>query len=359
MIACIAKNDRGRPLFSALAALNPRYRDLGYATGTQSALRHGFASSVGLDIAQMKRDARFSPQFLASLSNSCSELLRAQSEKVDAVIYWGATNLPFNRAQKSYPYYIISDGPFDPNDDSYPVEWKPKRWATQYLATQREVFSGAVHTFTLSDWARNKIISVHGISPEKVSKVGWGPLGCIGDAIYEVGINKKILLSVGSDWRRKGMDVVAEAGAMIAKEFPDVQTVLMGVPGDLVIKPAPGVLLMPYAVPSTVVHTMMRQRTAFIIAARFDASPHVIYEALQYGTPVIGTNTCGVPEAIDAPNGGWVISKTQIDLLVEAMRQAILTSSPERRLMARKVYDQSGGWAGSAHRIHDVIGRQP
>ncbi len=355
MIACIAKNDRGRPLFSALTAEDSRYRDLGYATGDRSSLMKGFIGSLGTDLGQMKRDARFSPAFLASLSQSCATLLQRENDPIDAVVYWGATNLPYDAAKKTYPYFVISDGPFDPEDASYPVEWKPKRWALQYLATQRKVFEGARHVFTLSDWAREKVISVHRLSADKVTKAGWGPLGCIGAPITETGVNKKILLSVGSDWRRKGMDVVAEAGAIVAKEFPNVQTVLMGVPGDMILKPAPGVLLMPYSVPSTVVHTMMRHSTALIIAARFDASPHVIYEALQYGTPVIGTRTCGVPEAINAPNGGWVIDRTEVNLVVEAMRRAVLDESPDKRRQARQVYDESGGWAGCAQRIHAVV----
>lgn len=345
MIACFGKNERGAHLFAALAQLDRRFVDLGVVRPSRRAHLAGLVSSVAPSIPEMKREARFSPPFLQGTTDACVELL--QGKQVEEVLYWGATNLPV-APSSSIPFSIVTDGPFDPNDPSYPVEWKPRRWEKQYLATQRTVFERAKHVFTLSEWARQKILTVHGLPPEKVTKCGWGPLGCFYPPRLDASPGTKLILSVGSDWRRKGMDLVAEAGAILHAEDPSVQTVIAGVPGDLRIAPRPGVSLLATNTPAPVIHTLMRAARCLVVAARFDASPHVIYEALQYGTPVVGTNVCGVPEAIDAPHGGVVAESPDAPSLVHALRTLLQSDESECRMNARRTFIESGRWEASA-----------
>jgi len=302
MIACIGKNNRGRFLFEKLHQIDKRFVDLGVVEESRPALLTGFVKSVSWDLGQMKRDARFSPDYRRAMTKRSIGLIDALQDEVEAVIYWGATNMPVDPKRHRFPWYIVTDGPFDPNDSSYPVEWKPARWSNSYFADQSQIYHSCNHVFTLSEWARQKIIKVHGVSTDKVTKIGWGPLGCIGPPLKLPEGGKKVFLSVGSDWYRKGMDIVAEAGAIAAKHNEDIETIIIGEPNGLVIQAAKGVTLVPGLLPSTVVHSLMRQATAVVVASRFDASPHVIPEALQYGVRVIGNNVCGIPEMVEPQN---------------------------------------------------------
>jgi glycosyltransferase involved in cell wall biosynthesis len=355
MIACIAKNDRGRGVFARLRTLDARYHDLGFIEPDRGALWRGFLKSATPDLLQMKRDARVSPDFLNAVTARCVAALDAVNEPIEALLYWGATNIPVDANKHKFPYFVVTDGPFDPDDPTYPIEWKPQRWAKTYFEMQRELYRGAAHVFGLSQWAADKVADVHGVARERVSKCGWGPLGNYGPPTLDPPTGKKLFLSVGSEWRRKGMDVVSEAGAAIHAENPDVETIIAGVPVDLQLPARKGVHLLATHTPSAVVHSLMRQATGFIIAARFDASPHVIYEALQYGTPVIGTRTCGVPEAIDEPNGGLVIEGPDASLLADAMRRLLAQDPKALRQSAYNTYLQAGDWQGCAERIHSVI----
>lgn len=345
MIACFGKNDRGAHLFAALTERDPRFVNLGTVQPARSAHLRGLVLSASPDLSQTKRDARFSPPFLAGTAAACAELTREKD--VEAVLYWGATNLPIE-AGAEVPYAIVTDGPFDPDDESYPVEWRPQRWGPHYLQTQREVFQKARHVFTLSEWARQKTIKVHGLSPDQVTRCGWGPLACFFPPRLESTGGTKLIVSIGSDWRRKGMDLVAEAGAKLHADDPNVHTVIAGVPGDLQLAKRPGVSLLATNTPPMVVHTLMRSAACLVISARFDASPHVIYEALQYGTPVVGTNVCGVPEAIDAPKGGAIAAAVDVPSLVDALRSVLNDDEAVRRRDAYETFVKSGGWGRAA-----------
>jgi len=342
MIACIGKNNRGRYLFEELNKIDGRFVDLGVIQEDRGALLSGFLKSATWDLGQMKRDARFSPDFRRAMTKQCVELIDSAPEPVEGVVYWGATNMPVDPKRHRFPWYVVTDGPFDPKDPSYPVEWTPARWSRSYFDDQAEVFHTATHVFTLSEWARKKIITVHGVSPDKVTKIGWGPLGCIGPPIQLPEGGKKIFLSIGSDWYRKGMDIVAEAGGLLAEERGDVETIIIGEPNGLNIKPRKGVTLIPQLLPWTVVHALIRQSTAVIVASRFDASPHVIPEALQYGVPVIGSNVCGIPEAV---SDNCVTKDNNPKTLVSTLSN--LTQSS---------VDQADTWQRCAVNVRNIVG---
>lgn len=324
MIACIGKNNRGRFLFEELHKIDERFVDLGVIEDDRSALWSGLLKSATWDIGKMKRDARFSSDYRRAMTRQCIDLIDSSPSPIEGVVYWGATNMPVDPKRHKFPWYVVTDGPFDPNDPAYPVEWKPSRWSRSYFDDQAEIFHSATHVFTLSEWARKKIISVHVVSPDKVTKIGWGPLGCIGPPIKLPEGGKKIFLSVGSDWYRKGMDIVAEAGAMLAEERDDVETIIIGEPNGLTLESLKGVTIIPRLLPWTIIHTLMRQSATVVVASRFDASPHVISEALQYQVPVIGSRVCGIAEPLVDTNGCQVIDRITASGLSEAMRQALM-----------------------------------
>ncbi len=314
MIACIGKNNRCKPLFQALSELDERFRFIGLANVDQSAKVLGALMSASPSKERTRQLLEFSPPVTASLERSCVVLLDSLNERPEAILYWGATNLPVSGKYADLPYYIVTDGPYDPDDPIYPDIWQPGKWAKRYLDLQRRVFEGARHIFTLSEWARQKVIKVHSIDAGKVTRIGWGPLYCIGPPLDRPVKGKKIVLSVGNHWHIKGMDLVAEAGALLHQEDKDVETIIIGDPHGMAIQPQRGVTLIPHSLPVSAVHAIMRQASVLVVASRFDASPHVIPEAYQYGVPVVGSNVCGIPEVLQCESAFRVFGSRDLDL---------------------------------------------
>jgi glycosyltransferase involved in cell wall biosynthesis len=302
------------PLFEALSQLDSGFKFIGTSSMSRKAKLLGALGSISSTKERTRQLLEFSPSVANSLEKSCIALLDKLDSKPEAVLYWGATNLPVGGKYSDLPYSIITDGPYDPDDPIYPDIWQPGRWQKQYLDLQHRVFTGATQVFTLSEWARQKVIKVHGLDPSRVTKIGWGPLYCIGPAIERPTEGKKIILSVGHHWYLKGMDLVAAAGAQLASERDDVETIIIGDPHGLDIAPSKGVTLIPHSMPIAEVHEIMRRAAVLVVASRFDASPHIIPEALQYGVPVVGSNVCGIPEAIVGKPSCRVIGTGKDDL---------------------------------------------
>ncbi len=346
MIACYGKNPRGAPLFRALRDLDDRFVDLGVADGSRAGLVLGGMLSLGASLRRTKLDARFSPPFLLSAAARGRRLIAGLPRPPSAILHWGATTVPGGA-----PYAVVTDGPYDPDDPGYPEEWRPGRWAGFYLGLQRRCFRGAARVFTLSEWARRKVIAVHGLPPDRVVRIGWGPLG--EPAPPSDAPRRPLFAAVGSDWRRKGMDRVAGAARVLAERLPGAETVGVGVPGDLDVPDGPGFRGVRSGLPASEVQALIRDAAALLLPARFDASPHVVYEALRVGTPVVATAVCGVPEAVCAPEGGRIVPPDP-----EAIAEACLElwrEGEQARLRARAVYERSGGWRRCAEIVRDSL----
>lgn len=352
MFACFSKNERARQFFSALAQRDPQYVDLGVCRARKAVKYLSAALSIQLKRDQWYTDTTFSPLIAHEVERQGSALLRRASG-VSAILYWGAMNFPALREDLHVPYFIVTDGPFDPGDPAYVVEWSPKRWRREYFRRQRAVYRGARHVFALTDWARDKIMRLHDLSQERVTRIGWGP------AQENVKPNLHpaepgFFISLGHDWHRKAMDIVAEAGARFHAAHPEAWTLIAGRPGGLRVPERKGVIQIPQSLPGPVSQLLISQARGLILASRFESAGHVIYEALQAGTPVIGSRVCGLAEALRDPRCGFSIPAGDAGALAEAMESVWAADPLPQREAALAGYRDAGGWARSA----EIVDRQ-
>jgi glycosyltransferase involved in cell wall biosynthesis len=309
--------------------------------------------SIRVNYQQFYTDTYFSPIVARSMERRGSDLLEKHPE-ASAVLYWGAMNCPIDIRRTAMPYYIITDGPYDPLDNTYPIEWKPRRWKTSYFQRQRQVYRGAEHVFTYTTWARNKLIEVHGLDPGRVTRIGWGPMHQTTEPTIDLH-GKGYFLSVGNEWLRKGMDYVALAGTSLNQKYPDAKTIIIGHPHGLKIPDMPGVIQVPHSLPGPVIQTLMASARCFILGSRFDSAGHVTFEALQAGTPVIGTAVGGVAEGIQEPRGGYVVPIGDVGALSKAMEKIWTGNIEEQRKSAYQVFQESGGWRECARKIVEAM----
>jgi glycosyltransferase involved in cell wall biosynthesis len=354
MITCLSKNDRAYRLFDELHALNAEFVNVGQVKFSRNSHYRSALASLRFNYRQFQADTYFSPILAREMEKRGSELL-SRTPQATRILSWGAVNFPTVRSRSSLPYSLITDGPYDPDDPGYPVQWRPARWSKEYLQRQRGIYRAADRVFTLSDWARDKIIRIHNLSPEKVVRVGWGPMHRGGPPKFDVS-GSGYFVSVGTEWKLKGMDIAAQATAILRRKFPEAYIVLIGEPRGLKIPKTEGVVQLPYSVPGRVTQTLIANARAVVAASRFDSALHVTYEALQVGTPVIGTRVGGVPEGIQAPRGGRVVPKEDPEALAAAMEDIWTENIAKQRENAYQVYLESGGWKRSAQIIAKELG---
>jgi glycosyltransferase involved in cell wall biosynthesis len=352
LIACFSKNERAGQLFSALARQNPEYTDLGVCRSRKAVKYVSAALSIQPDREQWYTDTTFSPLVAREMERQGSALLRRASG-LSAILYWGAMNFPALREDMHVPYFIVTDGPFDPGDPTYIVEWSPKRWRGEYFRRQRAIYRGARHVFALTDWARDKIMRLHDLPEDRVTRIGWGPVQ------ESVKPNLRpaepgFFISLGHHWHCKGMDIVAEAGARFHAAHPEAWTLIAGRPRGFTVPERKGVVQIPHAIPGPVSQLLISQARALILVSRFESAGHVVYEALQAGTPVIGSRVCGLAEALRDPRCGFSIPAGDAGALAEAMEKVWAADPLPQREAAVAGYKDAGGWARSA----EIVERQ-
>ena len=270
--------------------------------------------------------------------------------ELESVLYWGATNRPTSKL----PYFIISDGPFDPADNSYPEEWVPKRWSKSYFARQKKIYREAEHVFTLSRWAAEKIRDVHNVRLENITVIGWGPLQpCSSPTLTPP--NGDYFVSVGSGWSCKGMDVLAAAGESLHGSHPKSSLVLVGDPRGFKVRQRPGLKLIPRSVSGKQAQELISNARALVVGSHFDASPHVIMEAFQAGTPVIASRVCGIPEVV-TKDMGYLVDSGDAEGFAAAMRSCLEEDVKIQRTRVYLKYREAlGGWERVAQRVASKI----
>ncbi len=204
-------------LFRELAKLDANYIDLGFVQPSRKAKLLGLIASLRPSVPQTLIDLDFSPQ-VARAVEAQNQALIERVPSAQAVLYWGAQFSPVKYSNKSIPYFLITDGPFDPKDNDYPPEWRPTRWRNEYFRRQQRIYKGARHIFTLSDWARQKLLHVHALREQDVTRIGWGPLHELEKPNF-VRASGDYFLSIGNRWFLKGMDVIAAAAARFITTF--------------------------------------------------------------------------------------------------------------------------------------------
>lgn len=153
----------------------------------------------------------------------------------------------------------------------------------------------------------------------------------------------RALLFVGQMIRRKGIDVLLDALALL-QQMPGPRPLLLAI-GD-------GAELADFRaqatrlgidewvrfIPSMDNSGLPRYwaaADAFVLPSRVDAWPVVVVEALAAGLPVIGTDACGSVRDLVTPSNGFVARAGDVLSLAEALRGAMSADLAALRPLAR------------------------
>jgi glycosyltransferase involved in cell wall biosynthesis len=199
-----------------------------------------------------------------------------------------------------------------------------RRWARE-----RAILENAEGVIATSTWMRDGLLA-DGMKPERVHVV---PLGAnasppFNEALVEamterIGRERRRLLFVGRDFRRKAGDLVVEALAILRQRRPDITLTVVG-PREW---PLPG------AIPDGVdfkgplgmqqVAALYGSHDLFVMPSRFEAFGLVFIEALSVGLPCVGRNRCAMPELIREGTTGTLLANGDAGELADRIQRTL------------------------------------
>ena len=222
----------------------------------------------------------------------------------------------------------------------------------------------ADHVLTVSEMARAGYVA-EGVDASRVHAVALGA----DTQLFVPGKSELVdqsrpftFLFVGATIRRKGVDLLLEAFAIVEKQFPGkVRLVVVGPRGDshgLLEHALSGAVIVRPAVAQRELLEIYRGADCFVLPSRHDSFGMAAMEAMACGVPAIISEMVGAREATEQGRNGWLVPVADASALAERMawcvenRAALTAMRPAARSAAER-YD----WGRYGERLAEVMAR--
>ena len=181
--------------------------------------------------------------------------------------------------------------------------------------------------FTFSEHVRKSLINDYKISPRKVKTVYSG-VNIKNLPQFNKKYDDKTILFVGKDFRRKGGDTLLKAFEIVKKEIPDAKLYIAGT-NENDIKSSysqTGVEFIGFIDRHKLLE-LYKNASLFVLPSLSDPFPNVIFEAMAYKNPCIGTNVDGIPEMVKDNETGYIVPSNEPEILADKIISILIQKS--------------------------------
>jgi glycogen synthase len=268
----------------------------------------------------------------------------------DYVLHLFSSFAPVWKAKQRFGMYLDYTMAQAARDWPAWAAFKSEAELDRWQAVERRSYEQAETIFTMGTSVATSLAADYGIPERKIRVVGSA---ADFDSPFdgERSFGSKIILFQGSEFERKGGDVLVEAFGKVRAAVPCVSLIVIGWDRPI---PEPGVSVLGM-VPPTKVRELLLKADLVAAPARCDPFTAFVIEAMNYGTPCIVTRTSGISEQING--GGLILERLDVELLADAL-VLLLTDSKRLEVMsahARKVVADTLNWNTVATRISTSI----
>jgi glycogen(starch) synthase len=268
------------------------------------------------------------PATFVRRSRISERMLAAATQKPDLVVQIGSLWSP-NLSGSALPYAHYIDVTTAMVRRYWP-QWLPyDRDATleAWLSLEGASYRGAFRVFTFTRAARDSLIRDYGVDPERVATVGTA--GHYGPTSMETrSYGGRRIIFNGSEFERKGGDLVLAAFRMLRERVPDAALRIVGTRN---VPPQQGVDVLGN-VSRDVLYRVMAESDVVLAPSRFEGIPGFVLEAMHYGAVPILSDAVGMSEIITDGDEGFIVSPTTVDRLVDRVEAVLRDPALARRL---------------------------
>ncbi|MEO0838848.1 MAG: glycosyltransferase family 4 protein [Cyanobacteria bacterium J06643_5] len=184
-----------------------------------------------------------------------------------------------------------------------------------WIECERRAYQNTSHLFTKSSLVKHSLIEDYGVSPHKITVAGTS-----GKFLEPYQGKKKFgskqILFNGSDFERKGGDLVLAAFQKVKQEIPQAKLVIVG--NNLSIN-QDGVQVQGFVSSSSAMENLFVETDIVVAPAICEPVGLFSIEAMNFGVPCIVSDNGGISEIIDSESDGIVISQPTSELLANQM----------------------------------------
>jgi glycosyltransferase involved in cell wall biosynthesis len=278
------------------------------------------------------------------------------SSEAAADFFHGAT--PWVCCHPPRPYYPYIDACFETYLSLYlnPAAFLPSDIA-RIVALEKSWLAKAARIFVSSQWCRDEIRRLYGMTAENIQIVGLGgaiPIPERDD--YGGGLR---FLCVATNFERKGGRLVFEAFKVTKERYPNAVLTYVGAAPPENILDYPGVFYAGYLHKQgpkelAKLTELFSQARVLLVPSAADMTPVVIAEAGYYGCPAVSVNCFGIAEMVKHGETGLLLeAPVTAGALSEAMLRMCSSSGwyDQMRKNARRHCIENLTWQGVVRKM--------
>ena len=234
-------------------------------------------------------------------------------------------------------------------------EWPP--WAAfrntaegeAWLARERESYSRAMTICTMGERTAQSLVDDYGIPREKVQVVGSGG-NCGSLYIGDKTFGSRQILFYGSEFERKGGDIVLTAFRRIREKVAGARLVIIGTTPDINEE---GVESLGYISDRSTIERYFLSSDLVLAPSRCDPFPGFVIEAMNYGVPCVVSCASGISGALTHKSNAVLVDHRQPDEIADSIIQLLLDPAALSQISAgaRLVVRDELNWRTVADRI--------
>jgi glycogen synthase len=327
---------RHQPLFDEIGAQHQQFSYLAGDPPPQNKVLHQAGKVLDKLIYWASPDTssrlhKNAPAFVRK-SRRLERQIRQLADRPDYVLHVFGLYAPF-WDKFDIPYGMYLDYTMALADQN----WRP--WApfktvedcSAWLACERVAYEQATHLFTMSRLVQASLIHDYGIAPEKISVVGsFASRHSVYEGDKQFG-SQQILFN-GSEFTRKGGELVLEAFKLVKQALPESKLVVIG---KKLSTPMAGVEN-PGPIGSLEEMRQLLLGTDLVVApGRCDPFPSFVIEAMNYGVPCLVSGQDGMPEIVDHGINGLVVDPLTPERIAETIIH-LLKDQPALAALSRQ-----------------------
>lgn len=267
----------------------------------------------------------------------------------DVILQIGALSRPAARGSHPYALYLdftyaLTRREWPARSPMGPLEQRLWRWL------ERRTYADAVAIFCRGAHVARSLREDYGIADENIYVIGAGVNIPLPDLHNTPARTAPRALFIGSDFERKGGEVLLQAWPEVRRHIPDACLMVFGRPTCTM---PDGVDVQTVAWDRESIWRALSETSLFVMPAHCETWGDVFLEAMAYGIPCIGAAGDAMPEIIEDGRTGFVIPRGDAVSLAE--RIVKLFGDPDLRremgIAGRARVEQRFQWGPIVQRL--------
>ncbi len=251
-----------------------------------------------------------------ALSKKVEEKIYKLEHTPDFVFHVFGMCCPFWN-KSTIPYGMYLDYTMALADRNYRpwAPFKTRKELELWLDCERKAYRDAKYLFTMSNVVKSSLIQDYDIEAEKITVVGSSGNCQESDRDRKTFGSKQILFN-GSDFQRKGGELVLETFQKVRKILPDAKLVIIGKKLGINEEGVEdkGIITSP-----SVLRNLFLNSDLVLAPGICDPFPTFLLEAMNYGVPCVVSANDGMPEIVTHSKDGFVISQRNSHLFADTI----------------------------------------